>query len=85
MTFKVGDQVYYPALGKQVYKLVPSYKGYLYYLALKTDKQDYTFTKNGEYFEASVLPVIFHATKKNCKRLSKLYDVQFEQPAQEST
>lgn len=76
--FKVGDKVYYPNFSNNIYELkANSQKDYPVKIVEVFDR---TFTKDGKESRQDNIPAIFHATKENCKKLSELYGVQFEQP-----
>lgn len=79
-TFKVGDKVYFPVKGTEIYTLKQS-KNKTYPLIIEfVDNDSTTFTKNGIYYTDNKNTSIFHATKENQELLSKLYGIQFEEP-----
>ena len=82
--FKVGDLVYYPAQGTQVFQLEGN-SGLYYPLAITFydddgDENFDTFTLEGFYSRAHKAPLIFHATPENKAKLDALYGVEFEEP-----
>lgn len=77
-TFKVGDKVYYPNFSNNIYVLKPNTSKE--YPVKLTGVFDRTFTKDGKESRQDNIPLIFHATRMNCKKLSELYGIQFEQP-----
>lgn len=80
-TFKAGDLVYCPKIGTGVYTLERSAGGESavpYVLKIETVARVEAFTDHGYWFIGNAFPVIFKATEKNRKRLSKLYGVEFD-------
>ena len=87
--FKVGDPVYYPAQGTQVFHLEGN-SGLYYPLAITFydddgDENFDTFTLEGFYSRAHKAPLIFHATPENKAKLDALYGVEFEEPPSKPT
>ena len=82
--FKVGEPVYYPARGTQVFQL-ENYTG-LYYPLIITfydddgDEDFDSFTLEGFLSKTHKAPQIFHATPENKAKLEALYGVEFEAP-----
>lgn len=76
--FKAGDKVYYPTYSNNIYELQSTnQKEYPVKIVGVFDR---TFTRAGKESIYDNIPTIFHATKENCKKLSELYGIQFEQP-----
>lgn len=75
--FKVGDKVYCPEKGINVFTLQANQDDYNYPLMINSSE---TFTKNGIQWKERTLPSIIHATEENHTMLKKLYGVEFEAP-----
>lgn len=78
--FKVGDKVYYPALGEKVYTLLENDDDVDYPLYVKRGGQPYSLTIKGFFRRIDKVPSILHATEENHALLEKLYGVAFEKP-----
>lgn len=82
-TFKVGDKVYYPIQGNEIFTLTKS-NDKAYPLSIDFINEDgddsATFTKNGKYYSNHSNVSIFHVTEENRKLLNSLYGIQFEEP-----
>lgn len=76
-TFKVGDKVYYPARSTKIYRLENSM---IYEYPFQLEGTDDSFTYEGKFNSSDELASIFHATFENCKKLSSLYGIEFEEP-----
>lgn len=77
--FKVGDKVYCPYYGTDIFEVQPN--------EWDEDLDKYplmvgarTFTVHGKNYDNRPLQDIFHATPENHERLEKLYGVEFEKP-----
>lgn len=82
--FKVGDKVYCPYYGTDVFEVQPN--------EWDEDLDKYplmvgakTYTVEGKNFDHSPLQDIFHATPENHELLEKLYGVEFERPPAKPT
>lgn len=78
-TFKAGDKVYFPNWSNKIYTL-KSHDSTNFPIKIKDDKVVRTLTSQGKEYNSRYCPVIFHATKENCTKLSELYGIQFEKP-----
>lgn len=78
-TFKAGDKVYYPCKSTKILTL-QKHTSFEFPFKVINGNSDMTFTKQGKEYLYDNVPTIFHATKKNCKKLSELYGIQFEEP-----
>ena len=82
--FKVGDLVYYPVQGTQVFQLEGnSNLHYPLTITFYDDDGDEgfdTFTLEGFYIKTQKTPLLFHATPENKFKLEGLYNVEFENP-----
>ena len=76
-TFNVGNKVYCPEIGINVFTLQANQDDYHYPLMINSSE---TFTKNGIQWKERTLPSIIHATEENHKKLCDLYGVDFEAP-----
>ena len=77
--FKVGDLVYCPYYGTDVFEVQPNEwdEDSDKYPLMIGDK---TFTVHGKDFDHRPLREIFHATPENHELLEKLYGIEFEKP-----
>lgn len=75
--FNIGDKVYYPARSTKIYRLE---KSRIYEYPFEVKEIDSSFTYEGKLYSCDEFPSIFHATFENCKKLSSLYSIQFEEP-----
>ena len=81
--FKVGDKVYYPSQGTQIFQLESSrsleYPVGIAYYADGYNRFD-TFTPKGIEYRKHKTPQIFHATAEEKAKLEAFYGVEFEAP-----
>ena len=83
--FKVGDKVYYPSQGTDIFTLSNSKSGSLCPLTLYDNRLALgSFNTDGRN-GLNVLPLIYHATPKNHALLEQLYGVEFEKPPAKPT
>lgn len=76
--FAVGDKVYFPPFGWEVYTLTESpHPATQYNLQLKVNGVSTTFHRMGMNSSTQMLPVLFHANAKNKENLEKLYGFKF--------
>lgn len=82
--FKVGDLVYCPYYGTDVFEVQPNEwdEDLDKYPLMIGDK---TFTVHGKNFDHRPLREIFHATPENHELLEKLYGFEFEKPPTKPT
>lgn len=78
-TFKAGDKVYFPNWSNKIFVL-KTHEASAFPLMVTDNKIIRTLTLKGKEQHDDYLPVIFHATKENHKKLTELYDIQFEEP-----
>lgn len=77
--FKVGDKVYFPYYGTDIFEVKPNeFNENLEKYPLMIGSK--TFTIHGKIFDQSCLQDIFHATPENHELLEKLYGLEFEKP-----
>ncbi len=77
--FKVGDKVYCPYYGTDVFEVQPNtYDEDLDKYPLRVCAE--TFTVHGKSSDRNYLQGIFHATSENQELLEKLYGLEFEKP-----
>lgn len=80
-TFKVGDQVYCPMIGTEVYTLLESGNSARpLRLPAGNDVGSILVGTDGTVYSREAVPSIFHADKKNYKLLCKLYGKAFDDP-----
>ena len=75
-TFKAGDEVYCPYLGRKVYKL-DNFGVQAYPLTIE---KNISFTSYGKISVNHLQPDLFHATPENKLLLEALYKCDFESP-----
>ena len=78
-TFKAGDKVYFPNWSNRIFVL-KNHQSSIFPLMATDNEIARTLTPEGKEQHDDYLPVIFHAIKENHKKLSELYNIQFEQP-----
>ena len=84
--FKVGDHVYYPTLGTQVFRLTPRTGAMAkdFPLALEYKNFKYPIAPSGKS-AGSEIAQVFHATEENRLNLETLYGVKFDTGPRTST
>lgn len=78
--FKAGDKVYYPSRTTQICTLEYSDDDARHPLVIRDESFSESFTRDGYEYSKNLLPSVFHVTEENCKKLSELYDIEFEPP-----
>lgn len=77
--FKVGDKVYCPKVGTDVYTL--EYNTHNTYTLTIDEKGVWiSFTEGGHEYRDDLVPCIFHAIEENRELLGKLYGIDFAKP-----
>lgn len=84
--FKVGDKVYFPALGGNIVELRENESGFAAYTLIAERCGQYrSMDTLGRERSVDAVPSIFHATPENHELLEKLYGVEFEKPPTKPT